>query len=63
VWLLRLAGWPRLEQWAGDLDPLAALASADSYLLGAFLVSVQSPPPEGPAASLPSRRPHATTAA
>jgi hypothetical protein len=37
VWLLRLAGWPRLEQWADDLDQLAALASADAYLLGAFL--------------------------
>jgi hypothetical protein len=37
VWLLRLAGWPGLEHWAADLDQLAALASADSNLLGAFL--------------------------
>ena len=37
VWLLHLAGWPRLERWAADLDQLAALASADAFLLGAFL--------------------------
>jgi hypothetical protein len=37
IWLLRLAGWPRLEHWAADLDKLAAVASADAYLLGAFL--------------------------
>ncbi len=37
VWLLRLADWPRLEHWADDLDQIAAVASADSYLLGVFL--------------------------
>jgi hypothetical protein len=37
VRLLRLAGWPRLEYWADDLDQLAALVSADAHLLGAFL--------------------------
>jgi hypothetical protein len=37
VWLLRLAGRSRLEHWAPHLDQLAALASADSYLLRAFL--------------------------
>ena len=37
VWLLRLAGWPRLEHWADDLDQLAGLVGADGYLLGVFL--------------------------
>jgi hypothetical protein len=37
VWLLRLADWPRLEHWAGDLDQLAGLVGADGSLLAVYL--------------------------
>ena len=37
VWRLRLAGWPRSDQWAADVGGLAASIHGDPELLGALL--------------------------
>jgi hypothetical protein len=55
----------RLDQVPPGMGTMAKVATRDVALfsLGGTIVSVQLLPIDGPAASLPSRRPHATTAA